>query len=108
MNAPWCSSDINCAPLSSLTDGQNDLLIKTEEGGAGSISLTRILLDQDAGEYFTPEGALRPELHLQYSKAREWTLDPQVKGPRENVPVPEGYQYRDDAIFSIDGEKYPA
>ena len=37
---------------------------------------------------------------MNYYKTNEWTLKPTVKGDRENPDA--------NAIYSIDGEKYPA
>ena len=76
--------------------------------GAGKVAITRLLLDQDAGNYFTETGAIRPELAMQYVKARTWSLDPQIKSPHATIPREEGYVYADNAIFSIDGERYPS
>jgi len=52
MNCAWGSKTINCTPLSRLDDGCNDILMMTEEGGAGFCALTKVMILQDDGDYF--------------------------------------------------------
>ena len=67
-----------------------------------------MLLDQDGGEYFQDNGDIRPELRSDYVKASTWVLDPHVKGPHPNFPPEDGYEYNNEAVLSIDGERYVA
>ena len=48
---------------------------------------------------------------MNYYKSKEWKIEPEVKGPVPkdlNYQLPSGTQISEQALFSIDGEKYPA
>ena len=52
-----------------------------------------------------------PELGVEYYKCSEWELKPALKGPLpegSTYQLPEGAIVDPSAIYSIDGEKYPA
>jgi hypothetical protein len=86
----------------------NDIIMSRTAAGAGRCALIRMLLDQDGGEYFQDNGDIRPELRSDYVKASTWVLDPHVKGPHPNFPPEDGYEYNNEAVLSIDGERYVA
>ena len=81
MNAPFAATDVHLAPLSDVDDGFNDLIILRGAVG-GKIRMARLLLSMDNGDYFTETGEIRPNLPIEYIKAKTWELRPRVKVPQ--------------------------
>ena len=125
-NTPWLGDKFHTHPLSKINDGQNDIVYLTFANG-GTCRLARTLIDQDNGEWFLEDGTVRNnDLGIEYVKCNNWELYPTVKGPapaddsvrfedsrheskssaggldEPEVPI----QHQENAIFSIDGEKY--
>jgi hypothetical protein len=64
--------------------------------------MVNFLMNQDDGNYFNQDGTISDGTGLEYIKSRNFELKPELKGPRDpNDRNPA-------AIFSIDGEEYPA
>ena len=98
MSVPWAGAGHYFAPKSQLDDGFVDTLIMN--GDCSRLQLAKMLIIQDDGDYFNAEGVFDQSMGLEYIKSRNFNLKPDVKGPREG---------RDpNAIYSIDGEEYPA
>ena len=94
-------------------DGKSDVTIISEETQGGRGSLARYLIGLDTGDYFNANGQLNPNLGMHYLKTSSWELDPHVKANppaevagRENFFLDPNYDYNDNALFSIDGERY--
>ena len=63
-----------------MDDGCNDLIMLRGPNG-GHITMARLLLSFEEGDYFTETGEIRPNLPIDYVKARTWELRPRVKAP---------------------------
>ena len=113
MNSGWLTKSDNACPLGKLDDGMNDVTLISTETMGGRCSLIRYLLNLDTGDYFNANGQLNPNLGMHYLKTSSWELDPHVKANppaevagRENFFLDPNYEYNDNALFSIDGERY--
>jgi hypothetical protein len=89
---------LNTGPLSKINDGYNEIII--QPATEGRINLTKVLLDQDNGNYFNANGVIRPGLGITYMKTRAWRLDPLVKGPR---PLEDNVSHSNDTQGMIHG-----
>ena len=83
MNAPFATYDMHAAPLSEIDDGYNDIIILRAQN-SGRCQLARMLLSVMPGDYFTPNGEVRPEVPLDYLKVKKWELRPRTKVPFNN------------------------
>jgi len=127
---PWISYEFHATPLSKINDGQNDILYLTAANG-GTCRLGRILIVGEEGNYFAEDGAVRNDLGAEYVKCQSWELYPRVKGqpPLDDsvafhntadqiekrgssvdieLQQDQEVEYNDNAILSIDGERYKA
>ena len=105
----WSGTTVNFAPLTKIGDGTMDFMVSTQATGAGKMPLLRGLLDQASGAFWDHRGHLRPDRGLEYVKATEFVLDPQIKSePHEGSEYQRqpGYVYDNFAHISIDGERY--
>lgn len=104
---------MNYCPLSQIDDGVNDVYYQNANE-AGRVAAAAMCILADDGALFNQKGDILDCLKLNYLKTNEWTLDPGMKGtpPKdfkvtnsllETAPV-----YDSRALFSIDGERYPA
>jgi hypothetical protein len=69
----------------------------------GKINLTKLLLNQDNGDYFDKNGEVRAGSGVEYRKMKYWKLSPKTSLNGEvisDVKNPRSY-------YSIDGERYP-
>ncbi|CDW82761.1 sphingosine kinase 1 [Stylonychia lemnae] len=114
MNCPFMGETMRCAPLSSIQDGQNDIIV--QEVNQGRLKLANQLIQNDYGSYFDSQGNIKSSLGIDYAKCTQWRIDPFNRTPESNksevTQIDCKYQsrFRDDrtAFFDIDGEKYPA
>ena len=93
-NVPWITQTLNGAPLQKVDDGTNDITLM--KGSKSRSQLAKVLIKQDAGDYFLPteKEEVDPNLGLEYYKSTQWSLKPQEKGETN--------------FYAIDGEKYRA
>ena len=105
---------MNHAPMSKIDDGTNDIAFMTME--KSRYQLTKLLLQQDDGNYFNKAntsnpGQMQQNLGLDYYKSNNWKIHPKVKGPvpdKISYELPKTQATNANAIYSIDGEVYPA
>lgn len=77
LNTPYIGSSIKCAPLCKINDGENHIIIQTNE--AGRIRLAQVLVRQDSGDYFQEDGSFKTCVGIEYVKCTQWRLDPLLK-----------------------------
>ena len=63
-----------------MDDGCNDIIMLRGPNG-GHIRMARLLLSFEDGDYFDENGEIRPNLPIDYVKAKTWELRPRVKVP---------------------------
>ena len=67
----------------------------------GRVNITKLLLNQDTGNYFDSSGEIRQNSGVEYKKTKCFRLHPRrnrdPEYPNENF----------DGYYSIDGERYP-
>jgi hypothetical protein len=112
-NVPWIAKDVNSCPLATVDDGKSDVTLIATQTGGGRCALTRYLLGSESGDFFNPNGQINQNLGMHYLKTTSWELDPHVKAfPPDEILNQEGfeldtnYEYNNDALYSIDGERY--
>lgn len=107
-NIPYISFNMHSCPLSRIDDGVNDITIHM--GDKSRAQLTQFVLDNDKGTFFDKYDKFKPN-GMDYYKCLDWELKPEIKGPPpkdSNIKVAEGVKVMDNAIYAIDGERYPA
>ena len=103
---------MHCAPLSDLNDGHNDIILQSEDKSRSQ--LYKLMNGLNDGEIFNKDfgnGKINPEYGAEYIKCKEWYLKPNLKGPvpeEMKYNLPENTIIRNNAVFAIDGERYPA
>lgn len=102
------AAKVRAAPLAKPQDGFNDIVTSRRQQGGGHCSICKLFLAMEEGDFFSPNGNVRPNLAMSYHKASSWSIDPQVKGNALHIIRQQGYQYHQTAVFSIDGERYEA
>jgi hypothetical protein len=96
-----------------MDDGNCDVTIISNQTNGGRCALVRYLLGSETGDYFDGRGQLNANLGMHYLKTSSWELDPSVKAfPPDEMQAQEGFElnpdyvYDNNALFSIDGERY--
>ena len=109
-NVPWISTGFLATQVSQPHDGTNDITIQTSDKSRGQ--LTKLVLKTSEGKPIFDalnDNKIIEELGVDYYKCSEWELKPAVKGPPpENSDLQISEPIEQSAIYSIDGEKYPA
>ena len=101
-NVAYVDSNMRMAPMASSTDGMCDLLIV--RGEFGRTGLIKLFMAIDEGNYFNNETGDKIMHEFDTIKSTEWRIEPAVSGLSRGDDRP----VDPHAIFSIDGERYPA
>jgi hypothetical protein len=102
---------MHSCPLSRISDGQNDVTIV--RSNQSTSKMTSFVLNNDKGDFFDKNGKFKDN-GMEYYKCLEWELKPRMKGPHPDEAVVKTYtaeqkkSIASDAIYAIDGERYPA
>ena len=109
----WIATDIHSCPLAKLDDGKSDITLIATQTGGGRCALTRYLLGSDSGDYFNRQGQINNNLGMHYLKTTSWELNPHIKAfPPDEIrgqpsfELDPNFEYNNDALYSIDGERY--
>ena len=96
-----------------MDDGKSDVTIIATQTGGGRCALVNYLLGSETGDYFARNGQINANLGMHYLKTTSWELDPHVKAfppdeiaQREGFELDPNYEYNNEALYSIDGERY--
>lgn len=99
---------MHSCPLSIINDGFNDVTIHM--GDKSRSQLTKFVLDNDKGDFFEESGKFKQN-GMEYYKCHNWELKPEIKGPPpkdSGITLPKETKVMENAIYAIDGERYPA
>jgi hypothetical protein len=99
-NLPWPDSKMHAAPRAKMDDGYCDSITMRGDTN-GRVNLTKLLINQDNGDYFNKDGQVRVNSGVEYKKTKCWRFTPK-KSLKENIS---GTTF--NTYYSIDGERYP-